>query len=105
MSNTRRIYTEKPANQNSVILFGGMVVEEKRRSCNCGGFWRGTTLPLADTTGPLDVSRIFISSGVPERASERRGWPGLAGWMKAKSGRKRGTEGAAGPNTAVQMKK
>jgi hypothetical protein len=26
---------------SSVILFGGMVVEEKRRSCNCGGFWQG----------------------------------------------------------------
>jgi hypothetical protein len=26
---------------SSAILFGGMVVEEKRRSCNCGGFWRG----------------------------------------------------------------
>jgi hypothetical protein len=26
---------------SSVILFGGMVVEEKRRSCNCGGFQRG----------------------------------------------------------------
>jgi hypothetical protein len=26
---------------SSVILFGGMVVGEKRRSCNCGGFWRG----------------------------------------------------------------
>jgi hypothetical protein len=25
----------------SVILLGGMVVEEKRRSCNCGGFRRG----------------------------------------------------------------
>jgi hypothetical protein len=23
---------------SSVILFGGMVVEEKSRSCNCGGF-------------------------------------------------------------------
>jgi hypothetical protein len=23
---------------SSAILFGGMVVEEKRRSCNCGGF-------------------------------------------------------------------
>jgi hypothetical protein len=23
------------------ILFGGMVVEEKRRSCNCGGFRQG----------------------------------------------------------------
>jgi hypothetical protein len=26
---------------SSVILFGGMVVEEKRRSCNYGGFRRG----------------------------------------------------------------
>jgi hypothetical protein len=26
---------------SSAILFGGMVVEEKRRSCNCGGFWWG----------------------------------------------------------------
>jgi hypothetical protein len=26
---------------SSAILFGGMVVEEKSRSCNCGGFWRG----------------------------------------------------------------
>jgi hypothetical protein len=26
---------------SSAILFGGMVVEEKRRSCNCGGFRRG----------------------------------------------------------------
>jgi hypothetical protein len=26
---------------SSAILFGGMVVEEKRRSCKCGGFWRG----------------------------------------------------------------
>jgi hypothetical protein len=25
---------------SSAILFGGMVVEEKRRSCNCGGFRR-----------------------------------------------------------------
>jgi hypothetical protein len=28
-------------------------------------------------------SRMFLSSGVPERAPEDRGWPGLAGWMKA----------------------
>jgi hypothetical protein len=28
-------------------------------------------------------SRAFLSSGVPERAPEGRGWPGLAGWMKA----------------------
>jgi hypothetical protein len=38
---------------------------------------------VADTAGPLDVSHVFVSSGVPERASESRGWPELAGWMKA----------------------
>jgi hypothetical protein len=38
---------------------------------------------IADTAGPLDVSRIFVSSGVPERASKSQGWPGLAEWMKA----------------------
>jgi hypothetical protein len=38
---------------------------------------------VADTVGPLDVLRVFVSSGVPERASESRGWPGLAEWMKA----------------------
>jgi hypothetical protein len=26
---------------SSAILFGGMVVGEKRRSCNCGGFRQG----------------------------------------------------------------
>jgi hypothetical protein len=26
---------------SSAILFGSMVLEEKRRSCNCGGFRRG----------------------------------------------------------------
>jgi hypothetical protein len=26
---------------SSAILFGGMVVGEKMRSCNCGGFWWG----------------------------------------------------------------
>jgi hypothetical protein len=84
---------------SSEIFFGGMVVEEKRRSYNCEGIrrgkrvyvvhfegkrnkWRGTTLYVADTTGPLNVSRIFVSSGVPERPSESRGWPGLSGWMK-----------------------
>jgi hypothetical protein len=84
----------------SAIFFGGMVVEEKRRSCNYGGIqrgkwvymahfgekrnkWRGTTLPMADTAGPLDVSRVLVSSGVLERASESRGWHGLSGWMKA----------------------
>jgi hypothetical protein len=29
------------------------------------------------------VSRAFVSSRVPERAPVGRGWPGLAGWMKA----------------------
>jgi hypothetical protein len=38
---------------------------------------------VADIAGPLDVSRVFVSFGVPERASKSRGWPGLAGWMKA----------------------
>jgi hypothetical protein len=52
----------------------------------CGAFWRKTELmagnypSVANTAGPLDVSRIFVSSGVPERASESRGCPGLAGW-------------------------
>jgi hypothetical protein len=31
----------------------------------------------------LAVSHAFLSSGVPERAPGGRGWPGLAGWMKA----------------------
>jgi hypothetical protein len=31
----------------------------------------------------LAVSCVFLSAGVPERAPEGRGWPGLAGWMKA----------------------
>jgi hypothetical protein len=31
----------------------------------------------------LAVSHTFLSSGVPERAPEGQGWPGLAGWMKA----------------------
>jgi hypothetical protein len=47
----------------------------------CGAFWRETKLLagnypfVADTVGPLDVSRIFVSSGVLKRASESRGWP------------------------------
>jgi hypothetical protein len=64
---------------SSAIFFGGMVVEEKRRRCNYGGIrqgkwvyaahfggkqnkWRGTTLSVADTMGPLNVSRVFVSS-------------------------------------------
>jgi hypothetical protein len=31
-------------------------------------------------SGPVPA---FLSSGVPERASGDRGWPGLAGWIKA----------------------
>jgi hypothetical protein len=34
---------------------------------------------VIDTVGLLDVSRVFVSSGVPECALERRGCPGLAG--------------------------
>jgi hypothetical protein len=36
---------------SSAILFGGMVVEEKRRSCNCGGFWRGKWVYAAHFCG------------------------------------------------------
>jgi hypothetical protein len=43
----------------------------------------GTTLSVTDTAGPLDVSRVFVSSGVPDRALESRGWPRLSRWMKA----------------------
>jgi hypothetical protein len=32
---------------SSVILFGGMVVEEKRRSCSCGGISTGKWVYLA----------------------------------------------------------
>jgi hypothetical protein len=42
----------------------------------------GTTLSVADTTGPLDVSRVFVSSKVLDRASESQGWHGLSGWIK-----------------------
>jgi hypothetical protein len=42
----------------------------------------GTTLSVADTAGPLDVSHVFVLSGVPDRASKSRGWPGLSGWIK-----------------------
>jgi hypothetical protein len=55
----------------------------------CSAFWRETKLmvgnypSVTDTMGRLDISRVFVSSGVPERASKSRGCPGLAGWMKA----------------------
>ncbi len=42
----------------------------------------GTTSSVADNTDLVDVSRAFVSSGVPDRASGSRGWPGLSGWMK-----------------------
>jgi hypothetical protein len=32
----------------------------------------GTTLSVTDIAGPLDISRIFVLSGVPDRASESR---------------------------------
>jgi hypothetical protein len=35
----------------SAILFGGMVVEEKRRICNCGGFQRGKWVYAAHFRG------------------------------------------------------
>jgi hypothetical protein len=47
-----------------------------RRSCRQVGATRRAGRFLA-------VSRAFLSSGVPERAPGGRGWPGLAGWMKA----------------------
>jgi hypothetical protein len=36
---------------SSAILFGGMVVDEKRRSCNCGGFQRGKWVYVAHFGG------------------------------------------------------
>jgi hypothetical protein len=36
---------------SSAILFGGMVVDEKRRSCNCGGFWQGKSVYAAHFGG------------------------------------------------------
>jgi hypothetical protein len=53
-----------------------------------GAVWRemklmaGNYPSLPDTACPLDVSRVFVSYGVPERALKSQGWPGLAGWMK-----------------------
>jgi hypothetical protein len=51
------------------------------------------------------VSHAFLSSGVPERAPEGRGWPGLIGWMKAQiraKSRNRGRDWAVFP---VRIKK
>jgi hypothetical protein len=36
---------------SSPIFFGGMVVEEKRRSCNCGGIRRGKWVYAAHFEG------------------------------------------------------
>jgi hypothetical protein len=45
----------------------------------------GTILSVAYTAGLFDVSRAFVSSGLPERASIDRGWHGLSGWIKGLS--------------------
>jgi hypothetical protein len=39
----------------------------------------GFACSLTDRAGPFPL----LLSGVPERAPGDRGWPGLAGWMKA----------------------
>jgi hypothetical protein len=55
----------------------------------CGAFWRETKLMAGNYPscrrhhGPARRFTLFVSFGVPERASESRGWSGLAGWMKA----------------------
>jgi hypothetical protein len=84
-----------------------MVVEGKRRSCNCGGnggssskirLWRenemngGNNQFCRRQRGQLDASRAFVSSGVPDRTSGSQRWPGLI----HKSGGKRGGGGTAG---------
>jgi hypothetical protein len=54
----------------------------------CDAFWRenkkmeGTSPSATDIAGPLDVSRVFVSSGVPDRASGGLGWSGLSRWIK-----------------------
>jgi hypothetical protein len=53
----------------------------------------------------LAFSHAFLSSGVPERVPEGRGWPGLAGWMKTQIRTKTRTRDATGPIYAVRMKK
>jgi hypothetical protein len=53
----------------------------------CGAFWRENVingenyLSVIDTAGPLDVPRVVVLPGVPERASGGRGWLG-SGWIK-----------------------
>jgi hypothetical protein len=42
----------------------------------------GTTSCVTDNAGPLDFSRDFVSSGVPDRASGTRGWHVLFERMK-----------------------
>jgi hypothetical protein len=44
----------------------------------------------------LAVPRAFLSSGVPERTPEDRGWPGFAGWMKVQIRAKRRNRGTTG---------
>jgi hypothetical protein len=80
---------------SSAILFGGMVVEKKRRSCNCGGFWRGNgymrrilegnkingrELPfLSLTPQACSIFHAFLfrseSSSVPRKAGDGLGSP------------------------------
>ena len=53
----------------------------------------------------LAVSRAFVSSGVPERSLGGRGGVGSPDEFRPKSGQKRGTGDATGPNYAVRMEK
>jgi hypothetical protein len=53
----------------------------------------------------LAVSRAFLSFGVSERASEGRGWPRLAGWMKAQIRAKTRIQDTTRLIFAIRMKK
>jgi hypothetical protein len=57
-----------------VIEQRGEEEEDLRPDCRVCVFSRRQSRPVP----------AFISSGVPERAPGDRGWPGLAGWIKAK---------------------
>jgi hypothetical protein len=47
----------------------------------------------------------FLSSGVPERVPRGRGWPGLAGWIKAQIRGETRNRGRDWTFFAVRMKK
>jgi hypothetical protein len=64
----------------------------------------GTTLSVTDTAGPLDVSRVFVLSGVPDQVSGSRDGLGSPDGSKAYCGKMR-SRGAAAPNNAGRMKK